>query len=60
MKILNHIYLTFVQLAKQLWLLPTTLANLSKQKRAQTVLDEREVERLDRIRNPDKYRGKEI
>lgn len=60
MKVLNYIYLTLVQLGKQVWLLPTTLANFSKNKRAQNVLAEQEVERLDRIRNPDKYRGKEI
>jgi len=59
-KTLKNIYLTFVQFAKQAWLLPTTLANFSKKKRAELVKREREVERLDRIRNPDKYRGKNI
>jgi hypothetical protein len=60
LKILNHLYRTLGHFLKQVWLLPQTLMNFSKQKQARTALDNREVERLDRIRNPDKYRGKEI
>lgn len=60
MKILNSLYRTLGHLLKQVWLLPQTLMNFCKQKQARTVLDKQEVERLDRIRNPDKYRGKEI
>jgi len=41
-----------------IYLLPRTIANFSKQRRRQIILNEREVERLDRIRNPEKYRGK--
>ena len=58
MNILKFVYLTFAQLAKQAWHLPQTIADASRQRRRQVVLDEREVERLDRIRNPSKYLGK--
>lgn len=56
--ILKQLGLTFVQMAKQVYLLPQTIANISKQRRLQVILDAREAERLDRIRHPDKYRGK--
>jgi len=59
MKTLKLICLTLIQLVKQACLLPQTLANAIKARRQQIVLNEREVERLDRIRNPSKYRGKE-
>jgi hypothetical protein len=59
-KTLKQLGLTLVQLAKQIWALPQTLATAAQQRRVQVLLDERESERLDRIRNPDKYRGKEI
>ena len=49
-----------MQLAKQVCALPRIITSVLKQRQVQTVLDAREVERLDRIRNPDKYRGKEI
>jgi hypothetical protein len=57
---LKIICLTIIQLLKQAWYLPQSIANAVKQRRWQAVLDEREAERLDRIRNPSKYRGKEI
>ena len=60
MNILKQMGLILVQLAKQVWALPQTLAASARQRRVQVLLDERESERLDRIRNPDKYRGKEI
>ena len=60
MHTLKLICLTVLQLAKQAWLLPQSVANALKQRRQQVVLDEHEAERLDRIRNPSKYRGKEI
>ena len=44
--------------ARQTWLLPQTVANVFSQRREQTALDEQEIERLDRIRNPSKYLGK--
>jgi HD-like signal output (HDOD) protein len=49
---------TILQLAKQVWLLPQSVANAIRQRQRQVVLNEQEVERLDRIRNPSKYRGK--
>jgi len=58
MDILKLICLTIIQMVKQVWLLPQTVANAIKQRRRQVVLDEHEVERLDRIRNPSKYLGK--
>ncbi len=56
--LLKHIYLTLLQLTKLVWLLPQAIGNLGKQRRRQAVLNEHEAERLDRIRNPSKYRGK--
>ena len=58
MKIFQIICLTLFQLLKQVWLLPQTLATSIKQRRRQVLLNESEVERLDRIRNPSKYLGK--
>ena len=58
MNALKLIYLTIIQLFKQAWLLPQTIANAVKQRRRQVVLNEHEAERLDRIRNPSKYLGK--
>jgi hypothetical protein len=47
-----------IQIFKQVWLIPQAIAGGFKQRRRQMVLDEREAERLDRIRHPWKYRGK--
>jgi len=58
MKTLKLICLTLMQLIKQTCLLPQTVANAIRDRRQQAVLNEREAERLDRIRNPSKYRGK--
>jgi len=58
MRILQIICLTVFQLVKQAWLLPKTVADAVRQRRRQVVLNELEVERLDRIRNPSKYLGK--
>ena len=55
---LKLIFLTIIQVVKQAWFLPQSFAIAAKQRRRQIVLDELEVERLDRIRNPSKYRGK--
>jgi len=52
------IFVTIVQLLKQAFLLPQTVANALKQRRRQIVLNEHEVERLDRLRNPSNYLGK--
>jgi len=58
MYILKLICMTFIQLVKQAWLLPQSIADAVKQRRRQVVRNEREAERLDRIRNPSKYLGK--
>jgi hypothetical protein len=52
------IYLTVVQIFKETCQLPQAIAKAIKQRQRQSVLNELEVERLDRIRNPEKYRGK--
>jgi hypothetical protein len=61
MNILNIpklICLTIIQLAKQAWLLPQSFADAIQQRRQKIVLKELEIERLDRICNPSKYRGR--
>jgi hypothetical protein len=50
--------LTIVNLVKQAWLLPQTVAIALQQRRAQLTRHEFEAERLDRIRNPSKYAGR--
>jgi hypothetical protein len=49
---------TFIQLVKQVWSLPEIISAAAKTRRQRTIIHELEVERLDRIRNPSKYRGK--
>ena len=58
MYLLKLISLTIVQLAKQAWLLPHSIAIAVRQKRRRSVLNGLEAERLDRIRHPSKYLGK--
>ncbi len=58
MKRLTLICHSLIRLVKQTRLLPQTVANAVKQRRQQVVLNELEVERLDRIRNLENYRGK--
>jgi len=58
MQRLKQLGRTAVNLIKQAWLLPRCVESAVKRRRLQTVLNEREVERLDRIRNPSKYLGK--
>jgi hypothetical protein len=52
------ICLTIVGLAKQAWLLPRTITHALQERRRQLVREQSETERLDRIRNPSKYRGR--
>jgi hypothetical protein len=49
---------TIVELVKQAWLLPQTIALAVEQRRLQLARRQSETERLDRIRNPSKYRGR--
>ncbi len=58
MNMLKLIGFTFIQLVKQAWSLPQTISNAVKHRQQQTIVNELETERLDRIRNPSKYRGK--
>ena len=60
MNALKLIGLTLLQFGKQICRLPRTIVDVLTQRKLQVDVDAREVERLDRIRNPDKYRGKEI
>lgn len=55
---LKLIGLTIMQLIKQAGLLPQSIAEAIKHRQEQTILNGLEAERLDRIRNPSKYRGK--
>ena len=57
-KILRLIGLTLVELVNQVWRLPDTIANFIKGRQQQKIANEMEAERLDRIRQPEKYRGK--
>ncbi|MGB7769735.1 MAG: hypothetical protein WBN22_12905 [Verrucomicrobiia bacterium] len=50
--------LVITWLVPGIWLFSQALVNTVKQRRRQSVLDESEAERLDRIRNPSKYLGK--
>jgi hypothetical protein len=58
MKKLKLIGLTILQLLKEIWFLPRTIANGVRQQRLWLARNKLEAERLDRIRNPDKYLGK--
>jgi hypothetical protein len=54
----KFICLTIVNLVKQAWLLPQTVADALQQRRLQITRQQFETERLDRIRNPSKYLGR--
>jgi hypothetical protein len=58
MKILKLIFLTIIQLVKQVALLPHSVAGSFRQRRRQTAFNVMEAERLDRLRYPSKYLGK--
>jgi hypothetical protein len=58
MNLLKFICLAVVQFAKQVWLLPQSIAMAVKHKRRWMDRNKLEAERLDRIRNPEKYLGK--
>jgi hypothetical protein len=52
---LKLIYLVFVQLVKQVWLLPASFVSAVMDGRQRAARNKLEAERLDRIRNPSKY-----
>ena len=59
MKKLTAICLTMVRWAKQAWFSPQTILLALKQQRGkENMLNENNAERLDRLRNPSKYRGR--
>lgn len=58
MYLLKVICLTIIELVKQAWSLPQSVAIAVQQRRQRVSRDELEAERLDRIRHPDKYLGK--
>jgi hypothetical protein len=58
MKILTLICLTLVEWIKQLGRLPAAAAKALQHRQRQAGLNALEAERLDRIRHPEKYRGK--
>jgi hypothetical protein len=58
MNTLKLICLTITGLARQAWQLPQTIADALQHRRRQLARHQYETERLDRIRNPSKYRGR--
>jgi hypothetical protein len=58
MQTLLFIWRIIINLAKQAWLLPKTIALALQQRRRQVARHQFEIERLDRIRNPSKYAGR--
>lgn len=58
MNLLKRIHLTVLQRVKQACQLPQMIADAIRRRQQRTILNELEIERLDRIRNPSKYRGK--
>lgn len=59
MHIFKVICFTIFELAKQVWAFPATVAANFRKRRRLADVNEVEAERLDRIRNPSKYLGKE-
>ena len=55
---LKNIWMKVSQGFAKICPLPQAIANFARQRQQQVVLNELEAERLDRIRNPEKYRGK--
>jgi hypothetical protein len=58
MNIFERLFLTVVELMKQVWVLPQAMGNALQRRRQQTLFNDTEAERLDRIRQPWKYQGK--
>jgi hypothetical protein len=59
MRILKVICLTLAELAKQAWAFPKTVAAKFRKRHRLAEVNAVEAERLDRIRHPSKYLGKE-
>ena len=58
MNLFHQIKLGLGRLGRGLGGLPAYLARMDGVRRQEDARDEREAERLDRIRNPHKYRGR--
>jgi hypothetical protein len=58
MHFLKIIFGTILQLAQQVWLIPQMIVTAVKQRRQCSAFKVSEIERLDRIRDPNKYLGK--
>jgi hypothetical protein len=59
MNTLKRIGQTLFDMGKQVCRLPLAIGGAFRRGRRQKVMDEAEAERLDRIRHPDKYLGRE-
>jgi len=58
MKPLEVVWETMIQLVKRVCLIPRMIGHAGEHRRRQATLMLREAERIDRICNPSKYRGK--
>jgi hypothetical protein len=58
MKTLKFVCAAIIKPIKRVCRFPKTIAKAVKQRQRQAALNKREAERLDRICNPSKYRGK--
>jgi hypothetical protein len=58
MNLFKLIGLACSQRFKNICALPKTISGAVKHRQQQIIINELETERLDRIRNPSKYRGK--
>ncbi len=58
MKFLQFIWLMLVQLVQQILSLPKLLVQSGDDRKKRLAKNVNEAERLDRLRNPSKYRGK--
>ena len=59
MHVFKIIFLTIVELAKQVWAFPASVTANFRKKRRVTNVNQVEAERLDRLRHPSKYVGKD-
>jgi len=58
LRALKRVVKSVIGLTKEAWSHPRSIPGLIKQRRQQSVLNAREEERLDRIRNPSDYHCK--
>ena len=58
MKKVKLVWLGIPQLVKRICRVPQMIMSAGKQRQRRAIMNKREAERLDRICNPSKYRGK--